>query len=177
LGRGHDYDGFMQVEVRQGRSKVEVGPPGGPTLKIPASCTIEVTDIEPYEVELRMEWIAEEGRLGTRQATYTSLPQGESVRLANINKIALGDLLHRALEAAVLGSGGWPGVVTKHDGYDQIRVDALVYLLAVALESPKPSATVALARGMSPASGPKRVANARKAGLIPETEPGRAAGA
>jgi hypothetical protein len=136
-----------------------------------------VTDIEPYEVELKMEWIPEEGRLGTRQATYSALPQGESVRLANINKIALGDLLHRALETAVLGGGGWPEVIRRHDDCEQIRVDALVYLLAVALDSPKPSATVALARGMSAASGPKRVASARKAGLIPETEPGKAAGA
>ena len=167
----------MQIDVQPGRSKVSVGPPGGPTMSIPASCTIEVTDIEPYEVELKMEWIPEEGRLGTRQATYSALPQGESVRLASINKIALGDLLHRALETAFLGSGGWPDVILRHDDCEQIRVDALVYLLAVALDSPKPSATVALARGMSAASGPKRVANARKAGLIPETEPGKAAGA
>lgn len=167
----------MQIDVKPGRSKVSVGPPGGPTMTIPASCTIEVTEIEPYEVELKMEWIPEEGRLGTRQATYSALPRGESVRLANITKIALGDLLHRALEAAFLGSGGWPDVIVRHADYDQMRVDALVYLLAVALDSPKPSATVALARGMSAASGPKRVANARKAGLIPETEPGKASGA
>ena len=38
-------------------------------------------------------------------------------------------------------------------------------------------ATVALARGLSPASGPKRVLAARKAGLLPETEPGKPAGA
>jgi hypothetical protein len=167
----------MQIDVKQGRNRVAVGPPGGPTMKIPASCTIHVSDIEPYEVELRMEWIPEEGRLGTRQATYSALPQGESVRLANINKIALGDLLHRSLEAAVLGSAGWPGVVAQFEDNDQMKIDALVYLLAVALDSPKPSATVALARGMSPASGPKRVANARKAGLIPETAPGKASGA
>jgi hypothetical protein len=53
----------------------------------------------------------------------------------------------------------------------------LIYLLAVALQSPKPTATVALARGLSPASGPKRVLAARKAGLLPETEPGKPAGA
>ena len=98
-------------------------------MKIPSACTIDVKGIEPYEVELRMEWIPEEGRLGTRQATYTALPQGESVRLANINKIALGDLLHRSLETAVLGSGGWPGVVARFAEHDQMQVDALVYLL------------------------------------------------
>ena len=41
----------------------------------------------------------------------------------------------------------------------------------------KPTATVARARGLSPASGPKRVLAARKAGLLPETEPGKPAGA
>ena len=32
---------------------------------------------------------------------------------------------------------------------------------------------VAIARGLSPASGPKRVGAARKAGLLPETESGK----
>ncbi len=34
-----------------------------------------------------------------------------------------------------------------------------------------------VARGLSPASGPKRVLAARKAGLLPETKPGKPAGA
>ena len=141
------------------------------------ACTIKVTDIEPYDVDLKMEWVAHEGRLGVREATYTSHPGGESVRLASITRIALAGLLHEALESEFRGSGGWPGVVEDHADDDQGAVDALVYLLAIALDSQKPSATVAIARGLSPASGPKRVSAARRAGLIPETEPGRAAGA
>ena len=54
-------------------------------------------------------------------------------------------------------------------------MDALIYLLAVAFQSPKPTATVALARALSPASGPKRVLAARKAGLLPDAEPGKPA--
>jgi hypothetical protein len=65
----------------------------------------------------------------------------------------------------------------KHSDHDALAVDALIYLLAVAFQSPKPTATVALARGLSPASGPQRVLAARKAGLLPETEPGKPAGA
>lgn len=61
--------------------------------------------------------------------------------------------------------------------HDPLSVDALINLFAVAFQSPKPTATVALARGLSPASGPKRVLAARKAGLLPDTEPGKPAGA
>ena len=167
----------MQIDVTPGRSRIEVGPSDGPTVKIPGSCTIEVTDIDPYDVELKLEWVPHEGRLGVRQATYTSLPYGESVRLAAINKIALGEVVRRALEAEYIGSSGWAGIVEQFPDHDQTTVDAVVYLLAVALDSPHPSATVAAARGLAPSSGPKRVSDARKAGLIPETEPGRVAGA
>ena len=51
-----------------------------------------------------------------------------------------------ALEAEYLGGTGWPGLLDKHSGHDPLAVDALIYLLAVALQSPKPTATVALAR-------------------------------
>ena len=167
----------MQIDVRSGRSRVDVGPPGGPTERIPASCTITVTGTEPYDVEFKLEWVPSEGKLSVREATYSAHPGGEPVRLANINRLAIASLLHDALETAFLGGSGWPGVIERHPDDDQIPVDALLYLLAIALDSQKPSATVAIARGMSPASGPKRVSAARKAGLIPETAPGKAAGA
>jgi hypothetical protein len=99
------------------------------------------------------------------------------VRLASINKIALGEVVRRALEAEYIGSAGWDGIVDQFADHDQTTVDALVYLLAVALDSPKPSATVATARGLAPSSGPKRVSDTRKAGLISKTEPGRVSGA
>ena len=76
-----------------------------------------------------------------------------------------------------LGGTSWSGLLDKHRDRDPLAVDALIYLLALALQSPKPTATVALARGLSAASGPKRVLAARKAGLLPETEPGKPAGA
>ena len=85
-----------------------------------------------------------------------------------IARIALRDTIQTALESEYLGGTGWPGLLDKHSDHDP---------LAVAFQSPKPTATVALARGLSPATGPKRVLAARKAGLLPETEPGKPAGA
>jgi hypothetical protein len=173
----HDYSGDVQIDVHPSMTTVEVGPPCGPTEPVPAACVVTMTDSEPYDIRVRLEWSPQEGRLSPREITYSAHPGGEPVRVANINRMAIAELLHGALETAVLGSAGWAGIVERHPDADQKCVDALVYLVAVALDSLKPSATVALARGMSPASGPKRVAAARQAGLIPETEPGKAAGA
>ena len=167
----------MHIHITPGRDRVAVGPPGGPTEHFPAACTIKITGIEPYDIELRKEWVAATGRLETLHATFTPIAGGPYIRLANISRIALADLISHALTAEYLGSAGWQGVIDRHVDHEQIAVDALVYLLAVGLDSPRPSATVATARGLSPASGPKRVAAARKAGLIPKTKPGRPAGA
>ena len=167
----------VQIDISRSRERVEVGPPGGPTEEISAACTIKITGTHPYDLRVRMEWVARDGKLSVRELNYAARPGGEPVRLASINRMALTELLHGALETAFLGSEGWAGVIARHPDDDQVAVDALIYLLAVALDSQKPSATVAIARGMSPASGPKRVATARKAGLIPGTEPGKAAGA
>ena len=167
----------MQIDVTKSRERISVGPPGGPTEKIAAACTIKVTGLHPYDLRIRLEWVASEAKLSVRELNYAARPGGEPVRLANINRMALTELLRGALETAFLGAEGWAGVLARHPDDDQVAVDALIYLLAVALDSQKPSATVAMARGMSPASGPKRVATSRKAGLIPKTAPGRAAGA
>lgn len=40
--------------------------------------------------------------------------------------IALGTLLHEALESEFLGSRGWPGVVVEHPDQPAVNVDALV---------------------------------------------------
>ena len=167
----------MQIDVTQSTERVNVGPPGGPTEEIAAACTLEVVGLHPYDLRISLEWVPSEARLSVRELNYAARPGGEPVRLANINRMALTELLHGALETAFLGSEGWAGVVARHPDDDQAAVDALVYLLAVALDSQRPSATVAIARDMSPASGPKRVATARKAGLLPGTAPGKAAGA
>jgi hypothetical protein len=167
----------MRIDITPGRGRVSVGPPGGPAETIPASVTVTITDTVPYDVEARLEWSPTVGKLAVRRVCCTALPGGDDVSPAGIARIALRDTVQTALETEYLGSTGWPGLLAKHGDHDSLSVDALIYLLAVAFQSPKPTATVALARGLSPATGPKRVLAARKAGLLPETEPGKPAGA
>ncbi len=150
-----------------------VGPPGGPTVNVPTNFTITVTDNPPHDLRFETAWNDAERRLTIRQATFTAVDDDDPVRMASIIRVAVGDIVCRAMEHEVLGERGWKGVVADYPDDDAIRVDALVYLLSVALGSPKPSANVAVARGLSPASGPKRVGAARKAGLLPETESGK----
>ncbi len=171
------YGALVRIDITPGRGRISIGPPSGPTETIPASVTIAITDTLPYDVEARLEWSPTVGKLVVRKVCCTAVPAGEDVSTAGIARIALRDTIQAALEAEYLGGTGWHGLLDKHRGHDPLAVDALIYLLAVAFQSPKPTATVALARGLSPASGPKRVLAARKAGLLPETEPGRAAGA
>ena len=96
------------------------------------------------------------------------------MRVADVSRMAMPEMLCPALEAADLGDSGWRGLVERHRSENPASVDALVYQLAVAIGSPKPSATVAFARGLSPATGPGRVSAARREGLLPAAEPGRA---
>jgi hypothetical protein len=166
----------MRIDITPGRGRITVGPPGGPTETIPASVTIAITDTLPYDVEARLEWSPTVGRLAVRRVCCTALPGGEDVSPAGIARLALRDTIQSVLEAEYLGATSWRGLLDKHRDRDQLAVDALIYLLAVAFQSPKPTATVALARGLSPASGPKRVLAARKSGLLPETDPGKPAG-
>ena len=167
----------MRINITPGRGRVTIGPPTGPTETIPASVTVTITDTVPYDVEARLEWSPTIGKLAIRKICCTALPGGDDVSPTGIARIALRDTVQAAREAEYLGGTGWPGIVDKHRDRDPLAVDALIYLLAVAFQSSKPTVTVALARGLSPASGPKRVLAARKAGLLPETEPGKLAGA
>ena len=167
----------MRIDITPGRGRIRVGPPAGPTETIPASVTVVITDTSPYDVDVRLEWSPTEGKLAVRRVCCTALPGGDDVSPAGIARIALRDTIQAALEAEYLGGTGWSGLIEKHRDRDPLAVDALIYLLAVSLQSMKPTVTVALARGLSPASGPKRVLAARRAGLLPEAEPGKSAGA
>jgi len=167
----------MRIDITPGRGRIRVGPPDGPNETIPASVTVTITDTLPYDVEARLEWSPAVGKLAVRKVTCTALPGGDDVSPAGIARISLRDTIQAVLEAEYLGATSWPGLLDKYSDHDPLAVDALIYLLALALQSPKPTATVALARQLSPASGPKRVRAARKAGLLPETEPGKPAGA
>lgn len=157
---------------------IAVGPPGGPLVKIPAAYTITVAGEPPYDLRLDVAWDPSLGRHTLHELTITEQPDGVYVRMSRISQIALAELIERSLVADVLGGpDGWPQLVAEHAEDDPGAVDALVYLLSHALGGQSPSATIAIARGLSPASGPKRAANARQAGLIPPAvEPGKASG-
>ena len=156
----------MRIDITPGRGRTTVGPPSGPTETIPASVTVTIADTLPYNVEVRLEWSPSVGKLAIRKVCCTAVPGGDDVSPIGIARIALRDTVQSALETEYLGATGWPGLLDKHHDHNPLAVDALIYLLAVAFQSPKPTATVALARGLSPASGPKRVLAARKAGLL-----------
>ena len=163
----------MRVDVTASRARVDVGPPGGPTVPVPERFTITVTDSPPYDLRFVTEWDATEGRHTIREATF--LAAGDSVRMSSIIRVPIAETVSAAIEARVLDERSWAGLVADHVDHPVEQVDALVYLVSVAVGSAKPSANVAIARGLSPASGPKRVGAARKSGLLPETESGRAA--
>ena len=167
----------MRITINPGRGRITIGPPGGPSETIPAAVTVTITDTVPYDVEARLDRDPTVGKLAVRKVCCTALPGGEDLSPTGIARIALRDTVQTALETEYLGGTGWPGLLATHGDHDPLSVDALIYLLAVAFQSPKPTATVALARGLSPASGPKRVLAARKAGLLPDTERGKPAGA
>src|SRR5215207_8451294 len=156
----------MRITITPGRGRITIGPPGGPSETIAAAVTVTITDTVPYDVEAGLEWSPTVGKLAVRRVCCTALPGGDDVSPAGIARIALRDTVQTALGTEYLGGTGWPGLLAKHGDHDQ---------LSAAFLSPKPTAPVALARGLSPAPGPKRVLAARKAGLLPDTEPGKPA--
>jgi hypothetical protein len=168
----------MTTDVKRRAGMITVGPPDGPQVKIPAAYTITVTGEAPYDLRLDVNWDPNLGRHTLHELTITEQPDGVYVRMSQMGQIALTETIERCLVADVLGGPeGWPKLVAEHADDDPVAVDGLVYLLSHALGGQSPSATVAIARGLSQASGPKRVANARQAGLIPPAvEPGKALG-
>ena len=125
---------------------MDVGPPGGPTLKIPSGFTIRATDVEPYDLELDVKWDPQHGRHTLRKLTIEARDDSDDVRMSKINQLKLREIVSTALvrensSAMAGGNRSWPTIAN----HDQVAVDALVYLLSHALGSQKPSATVATA--------------------------------
>jgi hypothetical protein len=166
----------MTTSVQPRVGKITIGPTDGPHVKIPAAYTVIVTGEPPYDLRLDVTWDPVLGRHTLHELTVTEQPDGVYVRMSQIGQIALAEIIERSLVNDVLGGAdGWQKFVAEHGDDDPVAVDALVYLLSHALGGQSPSATIAIARGLSPASGPKRAAHARQAGLIPPAvEPGKA---
>jgi hypothetical protein len=166
----------MTIRVQRRAGKVIVGPEAGPTHTIPAAFTIWVTDEPPYDLRLDVTWDPDLGRHKLHELTITEQPDGDYVRMSGINQLALADLVERALTDHVIGPEGWEKIVADQHDADPVAVDALIYRLAYALGGQRPAVMIALARRLSPATGPKRANRARHAGLIPPAEPGKASG-
>src|SRR5262245_40770258 len=168
----------MRTIVEHRSGSVAVGPPRGPTVQVPDHYTITMTGEPPSDLVVDVTWDRLLGRHTLHQLTITEQAGGDYVRMSRINQIALAEVIERCLVGDVLGGpDGWQKLVADHADSDPVALDALVYLLSHALGGQSPSATIAVARGLSPASGPKRAAHARQAGLIPPAvEPGKASG-
>ena len=124
----------------------------------------------------RLEWCATVGTLAVCKVCCTALPGGDDVSPTGLSRLALRDTVPTALETEYLGGTSWPGPHQKHStrpaGCRCVDLPA-----RRRLSEPEAHRHVAVARGLSPASGRKRVLAARRAGLLSETEPGRPAGA
>ncbi|MDG1187028.1 MAG: hypothetical protein P8N13_01100 [Ilumatobacter sp.] len=164
----------MIMKMVVGTQTVEIGPNGGPTFEVPTEVNVAIRDTDTYDIDVRLQWSARESKLVATQATFTSTSDVEPVSVSRIARISVRDAMQTDLELEVLGVNSWQGIVKDNEGFDPVAIDALIYLLAIAVNSPHPSATVATARGLAPSSGPKRVSEARKRGLIPQTQPGKA---
>jgi hypothetical protein len=166
----------MKVDVQRQKGTVTVGPLDGPQRQIPAAFTITITDHEPYDLRLDVEWSPDLHRHTLRQLTITAQSGDEYVRMSRMSHIAFAEIIETALHDHVIGEDGWQQILEDNADHDPVAVDALIYLLSHALGGQRPATTIALARGLSPATGPKRATQARQAGLLPPAEPGKAAG-
>jgi hypothetical protein len=164
----------MEIDVVT-RGKVPVGPPGM-ARPVPRTARITVTGKDPYDLDIRLNWDDEEQRLVPDDVRITRRPEGAPVRVTEIARMRLGDLIATALTAEVLDARGWEGIIEDHRDNDPAAVDALIYGLAHALGGHHPTQTVALARGLQPGSAIKRVMRARELGYLGEAQRGRSGG-
>jgi hypothetical protein len=143
---------------------------------VPRSVRIVVTGNDPYDLDIRLTWDDDEQRLVPDDVRVTRRPDGIPVRVAELTRIRIGQLIATNLAAEVLDSRGWSGIIEDHDGADPAAVDALIYALAHALGGHNPTQTVALARNLQPGSAIKRVMRARELGYLGKATRGRSGG-
>ena len=163
----------MHLDVST-QGSVTVGP-SGLERGIPQSARVFVTGKPPYDLELALEYDDSEARLVLDQIKILRQTEGIPVRTAELQQVRIPDLIATSLRGQVLDHRGWQGLIEDHPDHDQVAVDALVYSLAHALADPRPTQTVATARGLKPGSGIKRVMRARELGFLGAAQRGRSA--
>ena len=157
------------------RGKVLVGP-NGLARPVPRTARVVITDKDPYDLDIRLNWDDDEQRLVPEDIRITRRPDGRPVRVAELARVRIGETIAASLAAEVLDTRGWSGVIEDHPHDDPAAVDALIYSLAHALGSHNPTQTVGLARGLQPGSAIKRVMRARELGYLGEAQKGRSGG-
>ena len=136
--------------------------------------TLTLTDVEPYEFQLETTYNAETGLYEDDRLIINRTEDGPQITMVELQKVRLRDLAGKAMEGELIGSRGWPDVVAAHPEVEQAKVDALVYRLAYAIGSRRPTECVAEARGIGQPAATRRVQRARDKGLLRAATPGRA---
>jgi hypothetical protein len=157
------------------RGRVSVGP-NGLRRSVPRSARIVITDKDPYDLDIRLSWDDDEQRLVPDDVRVTRRPDGIPVRVAELARIKIGELIAANLIAHVLDARGWEGIIEDHPDSDPAAVDALIYAVAHAVGGHNPTQTVAIARGLQPGSAIKRVMRARELGYLGKATKGRSGG-
>jgi hypothetical protein len=161
----------MQIRVKS-RGKALLA--ADPRYVVPAQVAVTLTDLEPYEFQLETTYNAETGLYEDEKLTITRTEDGPQITMGELQKVRLRDLAVQAMESELIGAHGWPSIVADHDDVEQAKVDALVYRLAYAIGSRRPTECVAEARGIGQPAATRRVQRARDKGLLRAATPGRA---
>ena len=157
------------------RGKVLVGP-NGLARPVPRTARVVITDKDPYDLDIRLNWDDDEQRLVPDDVRITRRPDGKPVRAAELARLRIGETIAACLAAEVLDGRGWSGIIEDHPDDDPAAVDALIYALAHALGSHNPTQTVGQARGLQAGSAIKRVMRARELGYLGAAHKGRSGG-
>ena len=161
----------MQIQVKS-RGKALLA--GDPRYVVPARVVLTLTQLEPFEFELETTYNAETGIYEDDRLTITRTEGGPQITMAELQTVRLRDLVTQAMESELIGAHGWPSIVADFDEIEQSKVDALVYRLAYAIGSRRPTECVAEARGIGQPAATRRVQRARDKGLLRAATPGRA---
>ena len=91
------------IELACGRGWVG---PSEISRNVPRWAGIAVTGVDPYDVDIRVNWDEDEQRLVAGDMRITRRPNGPAVRASDVAALKLGQLIGEALIAEVLDDRG-----------------------------------------------------------------------
>ena len=95
------------------RGKVLVGP-NGLARPVPRTARVVITDKDPYDLDIRLNWDDDEQRLVPDDVRITRRPDGQPVRAAELARLRIGETIAACLTAEVLDIRGWSGIIDDH---------------------------------------------------------------